>query len=112
MMIFLRTDNWLQIPVLLSMGFLEIAALPVMMALVQDFFVEDRAFVNGLFLSINFVGTSLSVPLIGRLADLYNFQTTFQLAAYILPFGLLGMAWIYQLTKNQTAGLEPAVRPF
>ena len=100
MLIFLRTDNWLQIPVLLSMGFLEIAALPVLMALVQDFFVEDRAFVNGLFLSINFVGTSLSVPLIGRLADLYNFQTVFQIAAYVLPFGLVGMGWIYRLNKS------------
>jgi FSR family fosmidomycin resistance protein-like MFS transporter len=100
MMMFLRTDNWLQIPVLLLIGFFEIAALPVLMALVQESFSGDRAFINGLFLSINFVGTSLAVPLVGRLADLYNFQTTFQLAAYILPFGLLGMGWIYRLNKN------------
>lgn len=100
MMIFLRTDNWLQIPVLLSIGFFEIAALPVLMALVQESFSGDRAFINGLFLSINFVGTSLAVPLVGRMADLYNFQTTFQLAAYILPFGLLGMGWIYRLNKS------------
>ena len=100
MMMFLRTDNWLQIPVLLLIGFFEIAALPVLMALVQESFSGDRAFINGLFLSINFVGTSLAVPLVGRLADLNNFQTTFQLAAYILPFGLLGMGWIYRLNKN------------
>ena len=100
MMMFLHTDNWLQIPVLLLIGFFEIAALPVLMALVQESFSGDRAFINGLFLSINFVGTSLAVPLVGRLADLYNFQTTFQLAAYILPFGLLGMGWIYRLNKN------------
>jgi FSR family fosmidomycin resistance protein-like MFS transporter len=100
MMMFLRTDNWLQIPVLLLIGFFEIAALPVLMALVQESFSGDRAFINGLFLSINFVGTSLAVPLVGRLADLYNFQSTFQLAAYILPFGLLGMGWIYRLNKN------------
>lgn len=100
MMMFLRTDNWLQIPVLLLIGFFEIAALPVLMALVQESFSGDRAFINGLFLSINFVGTSLAVPLVGRLADLYNFQTTFQLAAYILPFGLLGMGWIYRLNKD------------
>ncbi len=100
MMMFLHTDNWLQIPVLLLIGFFEIAALPVLMALVQESFSGDRAFINGLFLSINFVGTSLAVLLVGRLADLYNFQTTFQLAAYILPFGLLGMGWIYRLNKN------------
>ncbi len=62
MLVFLRIENWLQIPVLLLIGFFEIAALPVLMALVQDGFVEDRAFINGLFLSINFVGTSLAIP--------------------------------------------------
>ena len=100
MLVFLRTANWLQIPIILVIGFLEIAALPVLMAMVQDGFTEDRAFINGLYLSINFVGTSLAVPLVGRLADLYSFQTAFQLAAWILPLGLLGMGWIYRMNKN------------
>lgn len=100
MMIFLRIDNWLQIPLLLSIGFFEIAALPVLMALVQESFTADRAFINGIFLSVNFVGTSLAVPVAGRLADLYSFQTTFQLAAYIVPLGLLGIGWIYRTSKN------------
>lgn len=100
MFVFLRTENWLQIPIILLIGFFEIAALPVLMAMVQDGFVEDRAFINGLFLSINFVGTSLAIPIVGRLADLYSFRTTFQLAAWILPFGLLGMGWIYRARKN------------
>jgi len=100
MLIFLRTDNWLQVPIILLIGFFEIAALPVLMAMVQDGFVEDRAFINGLFLSINFVGTSLAVPLVGLLADLYSFQTAFRLAAWILPFGLLGLGWIYRINKN------------
>ena len=104
MLVFLRTDNWLQIPIILLIGFLEIAALPVLMAMVQDSFVEDRAFINGLFLSINFVGTSLAVPLVGRLADLYNFQSAFQLAAWILPFGLLGLGWIYRMSKTSRLG--------
>ena len=99
MLVFLRTDSWLQLPIILLIGFLEIAALPVLMAMVQDSFVEDRAFINGLFLSINFVGTSLAIPLVGRLADLYSFQTAFQLAAWILPFGLLGMGWVYRINK-------------
>ena len=100
MMMFLRTDNWLQIPVLLLIGFFEIAALPVLMALVQESFSGDRAFINGLFLSINFVGTSLAVPLVGRLADLYNFETAFRLAAYVLPLGLLAMIWIHRQKQN------------
>jgi FSR family fosmidomycin resistance protein-like MFS transporter len=99
MLVFLRTDNWLQLPIILVIGFLEIAALPVLMAMVQDSFIEDRAFINGLFLATNFVGTSLAIPLVGRMADLYSFQTAFQLASWILPFGLLGMGWIYRINK-------------
>lgn len=112
MLVFLRIENWLQIPVLLLIGFFEIAALPVLMALVQDGFVEDRAFINGLFLSINFVGTSLAIPLVGRLADLYDFQTTFQLAGWLLPLGLVGMGWIYRMNKTKPTGLEPAKQCF
>ncbi len=100
MLVFLRTDNWLQIPMILLIGFLQIAAFPVLMAMVQDSIIEDRAFINGLFLSINFVGTSLAIPLVGRLADLYSFQTAFQLAAWILPFGLLGLGWVYRINKS------------
>jgi len=99
MLVFLRIDNWLQLPIILVIGFLEIAALPVLMAMVQDSFIEDRAFINGLFLATNFVGTSLAIPLVGRMADLYSFQTAFQLASWILPFGLLGMGWIYRMNK-------------
>ena len=94
MLVFLRLDGWLQIPILFLIGFFELAAMPVLMAMVQESFTKDRAFVNGLFLSINFVGSSLAVPLVGWLADLYNFQVTFQLAAYSLPLGLLGMVWM------------------
>ena len=100
MLVFLRTHNWLQIPILLLIGFFELAAMPVLMAMVQDSFTEDRAFINGLFLSINFVGTSLAVPLVGRLADLFNFETAFRLAAYILPLGLLAMIWIHRQKQN------------
>lgn len=100
MLVFLRTHNWLQIPILLLIGFFELAAMPVLMAMVQDSFTEDRAFINGLFLSINFVGTSMAVPLVGRLADLYNFETAFRLAAYVLPLGLLAMIWIHRQKQN------------
>lgn len=104
MMFFIRVVGWMQIPLLLLIGFFELAAMPVLMALVQEGFTEDRAFINGLFLSFNFVGTSLAVPLVGRLADLHNFNFTFQLAAYILPIGLLGMLWMQH--QKKVSGLE------
>ena len=100
MLVFLRLDGWLQIPVLLLIGFFELAAMPVLMVTVQEGFLEDRAFINGLFLSCNFVGTTLANPIVGRLADLYSFETAFQVAAWILPLGLLGIFWMYRQKKN------------
>lgn len=94
MLLFLRVEGWLQIPLLLLIGFFEIAAIPVFMALVQEGFQEDRAFINGLFLSFNFVGSALAVPLVGRMADLFNFRATFMVAAWLLPLGLIGLGWM------------------
>jgi MFS family permease len=68
---------------------------------VQEAFREDRAFINGLFLAFNFAGSALAVPLVGRLADLYSFRTTFQLGAWILPLGLLGLGWMFLQRKKQ-----------
>ncbi len=52
-------------------------AIPVFMAHVQEGFREDRAFINGLYLSLNFVSSALAVPFVGRLADAYSFRTAF-----------------------------------
>jgi len=101
MLLLLRVRGWLQIPVLLLIGFSEIAAIPVLMTHVQEAFREDRAFINGLFLAFNFAGSALAVPLVGRLADLYSFRTTFQLGAWILPLGLLGLGWMFLQRKKQ-----------
>ncbi len=102
MLLFLQTRGWLQVPVLILIGFFELAALPVMMAYVQEGFREDRAFINGLYLSLNFVSSALAVPMVGRLADMFNFRTAFLVASYVLPLGLLGLAWMRLTTSKKT----------
>ena len=76
--------------------------IPVFMAYVQEGFREDRAFINGLYLSLNFVSSALAVPLVGRLADMFNFRTAFLVASYVLPLGLLGLAWMRLTTSKKT----------
>jgi FSR family fosmidomycin resistance protein-like MFS transporter len=102
MLLFLQTKGWLQIPVLVLIGFFEVAVIPVFMAYVQEGFREDRAFINGLYLSLNFVSSALAVPLVGRLADMFNFRTAFLVASYVLPLGLLGLAWMRLTTSKKT----------
>lgn len=102
MLLFLQTKGWLQIPVLVLIGFFEVAVIPVFMAYVQEGFREDRAFINGLYLSLNFVSSALAVPMVGRLADMFNFRTAFLVASYVLPLGLLGLAWMRLTTSKKT----------
>lgn len=101
MLVFLRMSGWLQVPVLLLIGFFEISAMPVLMAQVQDNFSEDRAFINGMYLSMNFVITSLAIPFVGKYADLFDFRAAFQLGAYLLPLGLIGIWWLNGLKGKQ-----------
>lgn len=101
MLLFLQTRGWLQVPVLILIGFFELAALPVMMAYVQEGFREDRAFINGLYLSLNFVSSALAVPLVGRLADMFSFRTAFLVASCVLPLGLLGLVWMRFTSKKR-----------
>ena len=101
MLVFLRMSGWLQVPVLLLIGFFEISAMPVLMAQVQDNFSEDRAFINGIYLSMNFVITSLAIPFVGKFADLFDFRAAFQLGAYLLPMGLIGIWWLNGRNRQQ-----------
>lgn len=102
MLLFLQIKGWLQIPVLILIGFFEVGAIPVFMAHVQEGFREDRAFINGLYLSLNFVSSALAVPFVGRLADAYSFRTAFLVASYVLPLGLLGLAWMRFVPNKRT----------
>jgi len=102
MLLFLQIKGWLQIPVLILIGFFEVGAIPVFMAHVQEGFRQDRAFINGLYLSLNFVSSALAVPFVGRLADAYSFRTAFLVASYVLPLGLLGLAWMRFVPNKRT----------
>lgn len=102
MLIFLQTKGWLQILVLILIGFFEVAAVPVFMAHVQEGFREERAFINGLFLSLNFVGSALAVPLVGRLADMYSYKMAFLVSSWMLPLGLLGLVWMRFVSDKKT----------
>jgi FSR family fosmidomycin resistance protein-like MFS transporter len=83
----------LMLPILLMMGFILFASGPVLLALVQDTNSEHPAFVNGIYMTINFVMGSLLVLLIGILGDSIGLQTTYKICATLsvgtIPFVLL-----------------------
>lgn len=91
--IFLLTDGLFSFIVLLFSGFFLIAAGPVMLALVQDVQTDRPSFLNGIYMTINFISGALSAILIGWWADISGlaiaFRIAFTLSFLALPFILL-----------------------
>lgn len=98
MVLFLQTHGIFQIPFLIILGFFAISAPPVLLAIVQENFLENRSFANGIFMAFNFALMSLAVIIVGRISDLSSLRLTFYLSAGIL---LIGAPFIRLLPKSK-----------
>ena len=97
MFAFLATDGWLQFPLLLVMGFTALSVTPVIMALVQESFPENRALANGVYMSFSFILGSAVVVVLGAVGDLFGLRLAFTASAIIT---LLGLPLIFILPKK------------
>ena len=83
MWLFITFDGIFQIPLLLILGFFSIASGPVILALVQETNSERPAFINGIYMTINFIVSSLTVFLFGFFSDWMGLENAFKLSAVI-----------------------------
>ena len=88
MWLFVVVDSTFTIPILIIMGFFMFANGPVMLALVQDYNSDRPAFINGIYMALNFILSSLSILIIGIMADFMGLETTFKLSAIIALAGI------------------------
>ena len=88
MWLFIVLDGVLTFPLLIIMGFFLFASGPVLLALVQDIDSEHQAFVNGIYMTINFVISSLAVALIGFAGDVIGLELTYKLACVVALFAI------------------------
>jgi len=80
---FLQAGGWLVIPVLLLLGFASLAPQPVLLALVQDQFPDNRATANGLYMSMSFLVRFFALILLGMAGDAWGLRMTFYGSAFI-----------------------------
>jgi FSR family fosmidomycin resistance protein-like MFS transporter len=66
---FLYGPGWLTIPLLLILGLTAISPQPILLAVVQDQFPDNRALANGIYLAMNFMIRALGIWTVGSLAD-------------------------------------------
>ena len=87
---FITANNVLMIPLLIIMGFLLFASGPVILALVQETNTERPAFINSVYMTINFGIGSLTVLIVGILGDKIGLELTYQICAALafisIPF--------------------------
>lgn len=88
MFAFRAVKGWLQFPLLLVLGFTALSVTPVVMALVQESYPENRALANGLYMALNFGLRAGVVVVIGVLGDLFGLRLAFIISAAITLLGL------------------------
>jgi FSR family fosmidomycin resistance protein-like MFS transporter len=88
MFVFLTVSGWAQITILPLLGFTSISITPVLMALVQENFPENRALANGLYMALAFTIRSGAVVLMGAMGDLIGLRQAFIASAVLMLLGI------------------------
>jgi len=81
------------------MGFCGLAVTPVIMALVQESYPENRALANGLYMSISFGLRAVVIVILGAIADLSSMRIAF-LAGTLAP--VLALPLLTRLPRRQS----------
>ncbi len=101
-LLFLNLEGLWIFPVLLPLGFFLFAPTSVMLAIVQDLNTEKKAFVNSIYMTLNFFVSVMVYPIVGTIIDRAGFIPTFRAIAF-LGFG---SAIIILLTRKKMQNLN------
>jgi FSR family fosmidomycin resistance protein-like MFS transporter len=82
-LLFLNLKGFWIFPVLLPLGFFLFAPTSVMLATVQDLKTEKKAFVNSIYMTLNFFVSVMVYPLVGAAIDRAGFLPTFRVIAFM-----------------------------
>ena len=97
MFAFLFTSGWMTVIVLIALGLTAISLQPVILALVQDLFPDNRALANGSYMALSFVLRAVGIWVIGLTADALGLVPAFVLSAVV---GLLALPSIFFIPKK------------
>lgn len=106
MFLFLFADGWLRIPLLLALGLTALSVIPVLMALVQESFPENRALANGVYMALSFLIRSAAVLVVGAIGDTWGMRPAFAVSA-IAPLLGLPFLWLFPKGRGSSAGRAP-----
>ncbi len=90
MLLFLHVNGIWQILILGIMGMFIFSPTSVLLALIHDQKTEKMAFLNGVYMLLNFFISAIMVTIAGFMADKIGFEKTFTFAA-LFSFGAVGV---------------------
>jgi hypothetical protein len=97
MWLYTSTGESFAIPLLILLGFFMFASTPILLAVVNDIDSEHAAFLNGVFMTINFLFSAFAIILVGVFGDLMGLELTYRLSPL---FGLLSIPFIIGLGET------------
>ncbi len=97
MLLFVYSSGWFAVPILILSGFFLFSSTPVLLAIINEYKSEHPSFVNGLFMTMNFISGAGSVMIIGALSDWLGFAATYKISAFL---GLLSLIFVLRLDKK------------
>jgi FSR family fosmidomycin resistance protein-like MFS transporter len=100
MLAFLITEGWTHFPLLILIGFTGLSVAPVMMAVVQENYPDDRALANGAYMFLNFGIRSVVVIVLGAMSDLMGMQTAYIVSGVMAFIGVPSVLLLPQPAKN------------
>ncbi len=78
---FMMVEGIFIFPLLLVMGLFLLAPMPVMLATVNELKSDQPAFLNGIYMMLNFIINSAAVMLIGFMGDKIGLDLTYKISA-------------------------------
>jgi FSR family fosmidomycin resistance protein-like MFS transporter len=98
MMLFLSVEGWIEILVLMALGFTSFSTMPILLAIVQDQFPNNRAVANGLYMMVIFLLRPLGTLFIGTLGDHLGLERAYWVAAFL---SLLTLPAIFAIPEKR-----------
>jgi len=108
--LFTHSVSTLQIPLLLLLGFFSLSVTPVMMAIAQENFPNNRSLANGVFMAFNFIAQAIVTIIFGSFADRYGLQQAFSFSTVIILAGL-PLILLLPKSKKQSTSRGDQIKP-
>lgn len=100
MFAFLYAPNWMLVPLLIGLGLTAISPQPVLLAVIQDEFTDNRALANGSYLAVNFTIRAMGIWMIGLLADQMGLESAFLIGSLTMFFGIPAVLWLGKTAES------------